>query len=152
MTTKPVQILRSQDFAAGLLFLLGGVAGAALSSSLPAGTAARMGPGFFPMIVAGGLACTGLLILVRAVAARSPKALPGPALWPLLCVIGSAVVFGAALERVGLLLSVTGLVVLARLAEKPFRPVPTLLLAAGAAAFSVVVFLEGLGLPIRTLP
>ena len=44
-------IRHPKDFFAGLLFIAFGIAAIAIGSNYPLGTAARMGPGYFPRIL-----------------------------------------------------------------------------------------------------
>ena len=48
-----VRVKSPQDFGASIIFILIGVAGLYFGSELSFGSAARMGPGYFPMIVSG---------------------------------------------------------------------------------------------------
>ena len=54
------------DAASGILFLLFGLFFGSQSLGLELGTAFRMGPGFFPLILSGVLMCFGLLVLFNA--------------------------------------------------------------------------------------
>lgn len=146
------RIASSQDFAAAAFFLALGAVGLWFSSALTIGTAARMGPGFFPILVFGGLLLTGALILLQTLLANNLPKLTAPVIRPMVCIIGAALIFGITLERFGLVLSVAMLVVVARLAEFPIQPVRTALLAALTAFVSVLIFREGLGLPVQVWP
>lgn len=146
------RIVKSQDFAAAFLFLGIGAAGLWLSSDLAMGTPARMGPGFFPVVVSVGLLGTGALLLGKSCVAQTHEPMIAPVIRPLLCIIGATLIFGWILERSGLVISVVILVVIARMAESPFQPARTSLLAVAAALLSVVVFRDGLGLPLRVWP
>ncbi len=69
------QAVRHRDFAAGLFFLLLGLAVAGTASRYPIGTAMRMGPGYFPMLLGAILALLGLGIAIKAL--RANHALEG---------------------------------------------------------------------------
>ncbi len=146
-----MKIRISTDLLTGLFFLaLGGFA-IAYGSRYPVGTAARMGPGYFPLLASSGLVLLGLVLVARAVIGASEQV---GAVNPrsLLFVLAGTLAFGLLIERGGLLLSGVLLVFAARFAERDVRPVETGILAACLLAFTVAVFWYGLGLPLRLLP
>ncbi|KQX38017.1 hypothetical protein ASD04_10310 [Devosia sp. Root436] len=138
----------SQDTALGGLFaVIGGIA-LLMAVQYPFGSAGRMGPGFFPVIIATLLGLTGIAILVRARLAASEEITS--ARWlPLLIVPGAVALFGLLVEKLGLPLAVMLLTVGAATASVGFQL--SWKATAGAAAFSAVcalVFVKLLGLPI----
>lgn len=144
-------VLKGQDFLAGLMFTGIGLFGLYLSLQHEVGAAARMGPGFFPAAVAGGLTLIGLAILAKGIigVSRPFRSIE----WrPLLVIIGATLFFALAVERIGLLLSVAFLAVVCRLAESPFKAREVLLLAAGMAVLSISIFYYGLGLSFKITP
>ena len=93
-------IKHPKDFWAGVLYITFGATAVAIALNYPAGTAGRMGPGYFPRALGAILVALGLLLSLRAlrlegarIAFASPK--------PLLVVIGSVVVFGIAAPPLG---------------------------------------------------
>lgn len=138
----------SQDVALGLFFVVIGTTAGLIALSYPFGTASRMGPGFFPVIIAALLTLTGIGALVRAHLASSP-ALEEIRWRPVIIVPAAIVVFGLLIEKLGLPLVVLLLVLGAATASVKFELSWKATL--GAAAFSAVcafVFVELLGLPI----
>ena len=138
----------SQDAALGLFFAVIGIAAGAVAFTYPIGTPSRMGPGFFPVIIAALLTLTGVATLIRA---RRVGSLPIEAVtWrPVAVVPVMVVLFGLLIERLGLPLSVFVLVVGTAAASVRFEI--DWKAAAGAAAFSAVcalLFARVLGLPI----
>ena len=110
------------------------------------GTAARMGPGYFPRAL--GL----ILIAIGAVIAAQALRFAGPGFprWPLrptIVVLGGVVLFGAIVERAGLALSTVVLVFVASVASREFRPREALFSAILLAALAVLVF--GVGLQVQ---
>lgn len=138
----------SQDAALGALFFVVGVAALLMALEYPFGTANRMGPGYFPVIISTLLGVTGIAILMRARVGSSESIRPSR--WmPLVIVPCAVVLFGLLVEKLGLPLAVLMLAVGAATASVSFRL--SWKATAGAAAFSVicaVVFVELLGLPI----
>lgn len=60
------QVRDQKEFLAGAIFTVIGVVWALRAMALPLGTATAMGPGYFPLVVAIVLACTGLLSVGRS--------------------------------------------------------------------------------------
>ncbi|HTS21238.1 MAG TPA: tripartite tricarboxylate transporter TctB family protein [Casimicrobiaceae bacterium] len=140
-----------KDFCAGLIFVAFGIAAIALGSEYPLGTAARMGPGYFPRILGILLIVLGGGLSLRAL--RLPgAALPGWKWRPVLVVLLSVVVFGLLLTRLGLALSTVGLIFAASAASREFRPKEALVSGVLLAALAVGVFVFGLKLVIPIWP
>ena len=144
-------IRKSKDFWAGALFVAIGIATIVLGSKYTLGTAARMGPGYFPRILGILLIVLGAILAIRAT--RSAGA-PVPRFhWrPTLIVLGSVVLFGAIVRSVGVALSTVILIVVASSASHEFRPRESLLVGALLAALAVGVFVVGLQLQLPIWP
>lgn len=135
-----------KDVYAGLIYIAFGLAAILLARDYEMGSATRMGPAYFPTVLGGLLALIGAISLIRGLI------VPGGPLdrfaWrPLAIIVGASVLFGFLLRPAGLVPAVLVLVIVGALASRRFRLVPTLLLAAGLAAFSALVFVKGLGVP-----
>ena len=66
-------MLKNQkDFAAGVFYIAIGLFGATTLGDNEIGTLSRMGPGYFPLIIATMLMLTGLAIVVKALLAAPP--------------------------------------------------------------------------------
>ncbi len=87
-------VVRSpKDFIAGLMFIAVGIAAIVIASNYTLGTAARMGPGYFPRILGILMIVLGAVLALRSL--RVPGApLPGWKWRPVIVVLGSVVVFG----------------------------------------------------------
>jgi hypothetical protein len=138
----------STDLATGVLFIaLGGFA-IIYGSRYAVGTTARMGPGYFPLLISSGLVLVGVILVLRALLA-SGDALGTIGWRPLLLVLAGVLAFGLLIDRIGLLVAGVLLIVAARLADPELRPVETAVLAVVLTLATGAVFLYGLGLPIR---
>jgi len=115
-----VRIRNPKDFWAGLLFASVGLAAIVLGSRYNLGTAARMGPGYFPRILGMLLILLGAIIALRALRVDGP-AIPPWRWWSTGMVLGSVVLFGLIVNTVGLALSTVTLIVLASSASSEFR-------------------------------
>lgn len=138
----------SQDVLLGLFFSVIGAVSAWIALSYPFGTSSRMGPGYFPIIISSLLVVTGLLVLLRARLGEA-EAVPTIRWRPLVIVPVAILVFGLALETLGLPLAVLLLLVLSATTSVRFRL--DWKAFAGAAVFAglcSIVFVELLGLPI----
>ena len=145
-----MKVRLSTDLLTGLLFVaLGGFA-IVYGSRYALGTAARMGPGYFPMLVSAGLTLIGVVLVVRALLATG-EALGAIGWRPLVLVLAGVLAFGLLIDRLGLLAAGIALIVAARLADREFRWFEAALLAVGLTLAAAGVFLYGLGLPIKLL-
>lgn len=118
-----------------------------MSRSLPFGTAARMGPAYFPTIIGGMLMTLGLIIALRGIVVKG-SGVGNFHLKTLLLILASITLFGLTLEFFGLLCAVLILVVLASIGGHEFRMWETLLVSVCLAAGSVAVFVFFLKLQI----
>ena len=133
-------------------FLVGlGALAFALAGELSVGTAASMGPGYVPRGLGILIMVYGAVLGVRAVFAGW-QAFPEIALRPLLLISGSVALFAVLLPFAGLALTSFAVVVCAGYAAYDVRQRENAVLAAGLAAFAVVLFVSVLGLPIPVWP
>ena len=137
--------------ASGLLFLVIGAAGLVVASSYPFGSAARMGPGFFPMLVAAGLIGAGVLLTVGSRFAAG-EAIGRFRARPPVFLLGGLFLFGLSVDRLGLLIGSFLAVLVVGLAIPDSRWRGLLGLAAGLTAFAWLIFAKLLGLALPVLP
>ena len=136
-----------KDFWSGILFAAFGCAGLWFGRDYIVGTAARMGPGYFPLLMSLALAGLGGFLLVRSlVIAGEP--IERSALRPQLLILTAIVVFGITIERLGLAAAVAAVALISGFAARDVRWFERLLLAVGLAAACVVLFVYFLGQPI----
>lgn len=141
-------VLTSKDFVTGLLYLAVGAVAIYYGVDYGMGVSGRMGPGYFPVAIGGGLIVIGVISVVRAVVA-SKEQISAVALRPLLLITLSTILFGYFLHRLGLVISLVFLLVAATLArENPRVSVLGVVTAIGLIAFCAAVFVKGLGLPV----
>lgn len=140
------------DVESGVLFTAAGAITMVLSTNYTFGSAARMGPGFFPIILSGLLALLGVAILVSGLRSRNPIA-PAPFdLKSVLIICTAIVLFGLLLMQAGLVITVPVTVVVASFAQHQMRWRQTLVIAAALTVFTWMVFIAGLDLRIPLLP
>ena len=137
---------RNRGIWAGLTFLATGVAALLLARGYPAGTALRMGPGYFPRVLAGILILFGLHAVWKGL--RRPERIEGAWSSRALIVLPLAMVlFGVLMEHAGFVPAIATLVVGSAAASRQFRLLEVFLLTGFLTAVSVAVFVWGLGLP-----
>jgi hypothetical protein len=136
----------SVDILTGILFLgISLAAMAIIGSNYPLGTASRMGPGFFPLIVSGLLGLLGAILLVRSFFIET-ETVGVVNLRPLLLVLAGTLFFGLAIEDLGLAVAGIVLVFAARLAGDEFKFIEVTILAVTLVAASIFLFAYALGL------
>ena len=136
------------DILAGLLFVLIGAGAIAVASGYPFGTAMRMGPGYFPMVLGGILVVFGAYLCGRGF--REPGRILRDWGWrPLALVTLSMLLFGFVVQRWGLVPALLAMFPVCALAGREFRGREVLALSAGLTAFAVALFVYGLKLPFR---
>src|SRR5262249_31777102 len=139
------------DFWAGLIFIAIGGGFVLLAQQYRLCDMHPMGPAMFPPPVGAPLVVLGGRIPPRPFSfAGAPGArvfLPPPGVSLL-----AIVLFGVALQWLGLIAAVAALVLVGAYAARDVRPLENLALAAVMIAFSVAVFVWLLGLPLPLWP
>ena len=144
--------IRSQsDFWCGLLLIAIGVAAVALAGQYRVGSAARMGPGYFPALLGGLLTLLGLAITLPALF-RDGEQFPRLELRPLVMILLSIVVFGVALEYLGFAVAVAALAIVGGLADPDLKPLESAAVAAFLVVFCIGIFAGLLGMPLNLWP
>ena len=136
-----------QDLGAGVVFILIGSAGILFGQDLAVGSAARMGPGYFPMLLSWLIIAIGLVLTVKSLATQGPP-IPPIHLRPLTAIVAAILAFGLLIDRIGLALTAAVLVIGAAYARRDVDRGETLLLAVGLALFTVAVFVYALKQPL----
>jgi hypothetical protein len=143
----PTFIRNTKDFWTGLIFIAFGLGFLLIAQGYPLGTARRMGPAYFPMILSVVLILIGIAATVRSFIGQGAPigtfALRGLAL-----VASGTVLFGLLVRDAGLVAAVLALTIISAYASVRFTWRAAGLLAAGLAIFCVAVFVYGLGLSI----
>jgi Tripartite tricarboxylate transporter TctB family len=155
-----VKIKSQKDFLSGLMFLvLGGVfAWGATHYSI--GTGARMGPGYFPMMLGILLAILGAVILMGSLIVETPDGdkVAKIAWRPLGYILGANVVFGAMLGGLpklgipsfGLIAAIFALIIIASKAGDEFSWKSVLILSTvlSIGSYMAFIFLLKLQMPV----
>lgn len=149
-----MKIKSQKDFWSGLMFVAVGIGFAWGATNYSFGTSARPGPGYFPFGLGILLAVLGAFTMFESLTVETADGEPvGAFAWrPLLILIGSIVLFGAMLPRLGMAISLPVLVVVSALAGDEFHWGEALANAAILTVGSWLVFIYGLGLTIPLWP
>ncbi|WP_342731275.1 tripartite tricarboxylate transporter TctB family protein [Bradyrhizobium sp. B117] len=150
---KGLAIRNQRAFASGALFLAIAIFFFVVALQYPAGTAAKMGPGYFPRMLAIVLAAIGLVVMLGAIKpGASREALRQWDLKGLAWITGSVVLFGALLFPLGLVGALFALIMVSSKASPEFTWTGALTNAAVLIALCLAVFVYGLGLPLPVWP
>jgi hypothetical protein len=144
-------IRHPKDFWSGVLFVAMGIFAIVYGAKYQLGTAARMGPGYFPRILGILLIILGLALALRALKLKG-EPIPRWYLRPTALVLGSVVLFGAILNFAGLAISTLVLIVVASAASHEWRPIESLIVGVVLALLAVGVFVVGLKLQLPIWP
>jgi hypothetical protein len=140
-----------KDIVAGVLFSAIGMAAYVGAQGMEVGTLTEMGPGFFPMAIGCVLAALGVLTTARGLQWRAAdvtsEARHSPL--PLLLVIAGVLAFYVLVDRAGLVVAITALVVLSSLTRLMRRPLEVLVICVVLSVFSVLVFVDAFLMPFR---
>ena len=157
-----MRIKSQKDFFSGLMFTAIGVAFAGVSSTYTLGSGARMGPGYFPLVLGVLLAGLGVVIALRAFASGPEDGDPvGRFAWrPLVFIITANLAFGACLgglpsmgvPALGLILGIFILTFVASLASDEFNAKEALVLSVVLSVFSYGAFIKLLNLQFPVWP
>jgi len=146
-----MRIRAPKDFWSGVMFCAFAAVALFAACGYSMGSAGRMGPGYFPLLLASllgalGAALMGRSILVGGEPVARLQVLP-------LAVIATAIcLFGLLIEPLGLIVSLAVLTVMSAWVGAQFRLAETAALAAALILFCVGVFVYALGLPLNLWP
>ena len=155
--------IKSQaDFFSGVMFTAVGASFAVGATTYNIGDGARMGPGYFPLMLGILLSILGLLIVFQALVVETADGGKiGKWAWkPLFFVIAANVAFGVllgglpsiGLPAMGLIIAIYALTIIASLAGEHFKLRDVLVLATILAVGSYIAFIWALKLQIQVWP
>jgi hypothetical protein len=148
-----LKIRNQRDFGAGIMYMVIGLFFAIVATRYQYGTAAKMGPGYFPFWLGMLMAAMGLLVLIRSMGAKATiEAIPKFNFKVIGLITGSIILYGILLPKMGFIVAVLVLVMIASSASKEFSWKVSLINAAVLIAFTYSVFVIGLKLQFPLLP
>lgn len=132
--------------ACGAIFAATGLFFAWQAFGLDLGTAFRMGPGYFPLVLAVILVLLGIVIIVQATRVQGEPL--GPIAWRgMLLILPAPIFFGLTVRGLGFAPSLFFTALIAAFASSRMKPLYALAVALGITIFSIIVFSYSLGLP-----
>ncbi len=155
-----MNIKSQKDFLSGLMFLVVGGVFAWGATHYSIGTGARMGPGYFPLMLGLLLAILGGIILIGAFVVQNPDGdKVSKIAWKPLCyILGANLVFGVMLGGLpklgipsfGLIAAIYALVIISSKAGDEFRLKSVLMLATvlSVGSYGAVIALLKLQMPV----
>lgn len=157
-----MRIKSQKDFVSGLMFMAVGIAFAWGATNYTIGEGARMGPGYFPLMLGILLTALGGFIVFEAMVVETEDGEPiGKWAWkPLGFIIGSNVLFGILLgglprfgiPAMGLIVAIYGLTFVAAMAGDEFKWKEVIVLATVLAIGSYLAFIVLLNLQFQVWP
>ncbi|MBB5215413.1 tripartite tricarboxylate transporter TctB family protein [Parapusillimonas granuli] len=142
-----MRIRSKQDFWSGLMFVGIGLFFALEATHYQMGTAARMGPGYFPFWLGVILAVMGAGVALGALSIKAQETRVEKFDWRVTAlIIGSVMLFGVLLNFLGVYLSTFILVVVSSIAGHDFNWKVAVANGAFLVFFSYLAFIRGLGL------
>ena len=157
-----MRIKSQKDFFSGLMFGGVGIAFSLGATNYNIGEGARMGPGYFPVMLGVLLALIGIGVMLQALAAGPPDGdRIGRWAWrPLAFVIGANLAFGVLLgglpsihvPAMGLIVAIYALTLISSMGGDQFRLRDVLILATVLAIGSYLAFIVLLKLQIPVWP
>jgi hypothetical protein len=147
------KVKNAKDFWAGLMFIVFGLAFLIVSKNYAMGSAVRMGPAYFPTVLAGIQVLLGAVVFVRAFLSKVENgAVNKLHLKPLFIILGAVVLFAVLLKPAGLVIAIFALIMVSAFGGNDFRFKEILIVTIILVAGSVAVFYYGLGLPFNLWP
>ena len=157
-----MKIKSQKDFYSGLVYTIVGVAFAYGATSYTIGTGARMGPGYFPLLLGSILAIIGAIILFKALVVETPTGDPvGEWAWkPLIFIIAGNLLFGILLgglpsiklPAMGLIAAIYGTTLVVSMAGDKFKLKEVLILGTVLSVMSYLAFILLLKLQFPVWP
>jgi Tripartite tricarboxylate transporter TctB family len=157
-----VKLASQKDFLSGLMFTLVGITFAIGATNFTVGNAARMGPGYFPLLLGIVLTGLGILVTIQSFKSKATDGDPvGRLAWrPLGFIIGANLAFGVLLVGVpalgipafGLIIATYALVLIAGYARPNCSLKESVILATILAVGSYGAFVYALKLQFPVWP
>ena len=146
----PAFIRHPKDFWIGIIFIFFGLSAVVIGQDYGMGTAGRMGPAYFPVVLGGLLTLIGVIGVIRSFI-RHGEAIGRIHVKELVLILAAVLLFGYLVRNAGLVPAAIVLIMVSAFASPKFHLGKTIALAIGLALFAVVLFVKLLGLPMPIL-
>src|SRR5688500_6074583 len=142
-----VALKDNKRFLSGIMFLFIGAVAIYMAQDYPMGSALRMGPGYFPIVLGGMIGLFGIWELIIGVIKPDPLKGSNWSIRALIILPLSCVVFGVMMEKVGFVPALIALVVVSSSAGREFKVWEAVVMAIALTIMCTGIFIYGLGLP-----
>src|SRR5258706_1897708 len=146
-----LRVRSPKDTAAGLFFLIIGIAGYWFVREMPMGAAVRMGPGYIPKVLSVILMGFGVFLALRSLVLQGEK-LEGWKLKPLIIISAAILLFGMLIDSQGLVIASIALMIGSTVGGREMFWRETIIFTVLMTIGSAIVFHVLLGLPMTILP
>jgi Tripartite tricarboxylate transporter TctB family len=149
MRMNLVRMLVSKDILLGLIYIaFGAVYGGYTLRNLDIGTAVRMGPGYFPIVLSALIILIGVIVIFQGFAHHEQRPF-GAVNWRAVGAISLSTVAFALLARgAGMVIATMTAALISSYASRHARWKTSLLTALFLSVFCTLVFVYGMSLPI----
>jgi hypothetical protein len=114
--------IHQKNLATAFIFIALGIVAMVFSVAYKLGTAANMGPGYFPFALGAILTVLGIIVATQSLSIPSDKnSRISFKIKPVLMILSSVFIFGLSLEPLGLFASVMFLVIFSSMASDEFN-------------------------------
>lgn len=146
-------IRNRRDFYAGLMFMVIGGAFTVLAQQYKLGTAAKMGPGYFPTVLGIILFILGAIVLAGALKKKAPILKVDTFQFDVLgYILGAIILFGLALPHLGFVVSLAILILISARASHEFSWRVSIISVIVLAIASWAIFIKGIQLQMPVWP
>lgn len=144
-------LINNKDMASGLFFIAVGLLYGGIASYLPFGSALRMGPGYFPILLSSLMILFGAIIAFRAL-----KSGPGTSFgimpWRgLSMILLATIIFASFIDDLGMVPGLLLTTFIATMASKEVTWQRSLIAAVSITIFCTLVFSYAVRLPIPVI-
>lgn len=134
---------------AGGIFVAFGLAFAVGARNYELGSALKMGPGYLPLVLGGVLVVLGAMVGAEGFFGGGDEAAVGAVPWRGALLLAGVVVFGATVRGLGLVPALSLAVLMSAFASRRNGILAALAMTAALTVFCVLIFVWGLGAPLR---
>lgn len=144
---KQLELRTNKDFWAGLHYIATGAVAWWIALDYPFGSALRMGPGYFPIVLSGIMIVFGIYVLVLGFRKDHELIKGNWSIRALIVLPISMIVFGWLMEESGFVAAMVALIIVSAAAGREFKWIEVIPLTIGLTVVCAAGFIYGLGLP-----
>jgi len=148
-----LKIRNQRDFGAGAMYVTVGIFFASIATQYRMGSAAQMGPGYFPFWLGALLTLIGLILAFSSISKKTTsEKIPKCNIKIVLWITGSVVLYAILLPTMGFIFAILALVFVSSSVSHEFGWKGTLINAIVLVIFTYLAFVVGLSLTFPLWP